>query len=158
MIRPPPRSTRTDALFPAATLYRAAGIPARIVTGYQGGERNAVGGYYVVSQSDTHAWSEVWYDGRWHRVDPTAAVAPERIERGLDAALGAGEGLPAYLARRTAWRDAVKLRWDWLNARWNGLVLGYGPALPQHFLARIGLGHIPSMILDRKSVLMGTSV
>src|SRR3546814_5401401 len=78
---------------------RAAGIPARIVTGYQGGERNAVGGYYVVSQSDAHAWSEVWYDGRWHRVDPTAAVAPDRIERGLDAAIGDGERLPAYLAR-----------------------------------------------------------
>lgn len=128
-------------------LMRAAGIPARIVTGYQGGERNEVGDYYVVSQADAHAWSEVWYDGRWHRVDPTAAVAPERIERGLDAAIGAGEGLPAYLARRTAWRDAVKLRWDWLNARWNGLVLGYGPELQQQFLQRFGLGDMRSMIL-----------
>src|SRR3546814_5413872 len=60
-------------------LMRAAGIPARIVTGYQGGERNAVGGYYVVSQSDAHAWSEVWYDGRWHRVDPTARSEERRV-------------------------------------------------------------------------------
>src|SRR3546814_13536077 len=93
-------------------LMLAAGIPARIVTGYQGGERNAVGGYYVVRQSAAHAWSEVWYDGRWHRVDPTAAVAPERHERGLDAATGAGERRPAHLELRHAWRDADKLRWD----------------------------------------------
>lgn len=136
-------------------LMRAAGIPARIVTGYQGGERNDVGGYYVVSQADAHAWSEVWYGGRWHRVDPTAAVAPERIERGLDAAIGAGEGLPGYLARRTAWRDAVKLRWDWLNARWNGLVLGYGPELQQQFLERFGLGDMRSMILALTILLTG---
>jgi len=136
-------------------LMRAAGIPARIVTGYQGGTLNDVGGYYVVSQSDAHAWSEVWYDGRWHRVDPTAAVAPQRIERGLDAAIGSSEGLPAYLARRTAWRDAVKLRWDWLNARWNGLVLGYGPELQQQFLERFGLADLRSMILALTVLLTG---
>src|SRR3546814_5466969 len=78
-----------------------------------------------------------------------------RIERGLDAAIGAGEGLPAYLARRTAWRDAVKLRWDWLNARWNGLVLGYGPELQQQFLERFGLGDMRSMILALTVLLTG---
>ncbi|NGY03648.1 DUF3488 domain-containing transglutaminase family protein [Solimonas terrae] len=138
-------------------LMRAAGIPARVVTGYLGGELNELGGYYIVSQSDAHAWSEVWYGGSWHRVDPTAAVAPERVERGLDAAIGSGEGLPAYLARRTAWRDAVKLRWDWLNARWNGLVLGYGPELQQRFLERFGLDDLRSMILAL-TVLLTTSM
>ena len=69
-------------------LARAAGIPARVVTGYQGGEYNPMGGYLLIRQSDAHAWSEVWLEGRgWVRVDPTAAVAPERVERGLDAAM-----------------------------------------------------------------------
>ncbi|HET8883465.1 MAG TPA: DUF4129 domain-containing protein, partial [Solimonas sp.] len=79
----------------------------------------------------------------------------QRIERGLDAAIGSGEGLPAYLARRTAWRDAVKLRWDWLNARWNGLVLGYGPELQQQFLERFGLADLRSMILALTVLLTG---
>ena len=65
-------------------VMRAAGVPARVVTGYQGGEFNPLGGYLLVRQSDAHAWSEIWLDDRgWVRVDPTAAVAPERIERGL---------------------------------------------------------------------------
>ncbi|HEX6736559.1 MAG TPA: DUF3488 and transglutaminase-like domain-containing protein, partial [Azonexus sp.] len=65
-------------------LMRAAGVPARVVTGYQGGERNPVDGYLVVRQSDAHAWAEVWLADRgWVRVDPTAAVSPARIETGL---------------------------------------------------------------------------
>jgi transglutaminase-like putative cysteine protease len=67
-----------------ATLMRAAGIPSRVVTGYLGGEWNPIGGYFVVRQSDAHAWTEVWLTGRgWIRVDPTAVVAPERLERGI---------------------------------------------------------------------------
>ena len=67
---------------------RAAGIPARIVTGYQGGEFNDVGNYLIVRQSDAHAWTEVWIEDRgWIRVDPTAAVSPSRIESGIDNAL-----------------------------------------------------------------------
>ncbi|MGH8482750.1 MAG: transglutaminaseTgpA domain-containing protein, partial [Nevskiaceae bacterium] len=78
-------------------LMRAAGIPARVVVGYQGGELNEVGGYYVVRQADAHAWSEVWLEGSgWIRVDPTAAVAPSRVESGLSAALEPAE-LPAFL-------------------------------------------------------------
>ena len=61
-------------------LMRAAGVPARVVTGYAGGYRNPVGDYWIVRNSDAHAWAEVWLAGRgWVRVDPTAAVAPERI-------------------------------------------------------------------------------
>ncbi|NKF23317.1 transglutaminase TgpA family protein [Solimonas marina] len=137
-------------------LMRAAGIPARVVTGYQGGTLNALGDYYVVNQADAHAWSEVWFDGSWHRIDPTAAVAPNRIEDGLSAAIDSADGLPAYLAHRTAWRDALKLRWDWLNARWNGLVLGYGPELQQQFLQRFGLGDLRSMILALTILVTGT--
>jgi len=73
-------------------LMRAAGIPARVVTGYQGGEENPFADYFIIRQASAHAWSEVWLEGRgWVRVDPTAAVAPERIERGLQDALPAGE-------------------------------------------------------------------
>ena len=67
-----------------AMLMRAAGVPARIVTGYLGGEWNPVGGYLIVSQADAHAWTEVWLEGSgWTRIDPTAVVAPERLQRGI---------------------------------------------------------------------------
>jgi protein-glutamine gamma-glutamyltransferase len=76
-------------------LARAAGVPARVVTGYQGGEFNPISGRLVVRQSEAHAWSEVWLEGRgWTRVDPTGAVAPDRIELSLGDALPAGESVP----------------------------------------------------------------
>ena len=79
-------------------LLRAAGIPARVVTGYQGGTMNPRGGYMIVRQSDAHAWAEALIDGRWQRFDPTAAVSPSRIEVGLGGALPSGERVP-FLAR-----------------------------------------------------------
>ena len=79
-------------------LLRAAGIPARVVTGYQGGTINRSGDYMIVRQSDAHAWAEALVDGQWQRFDPTAAVAPSRIELGLGGALAAGEPMP-FLAR-----------------------------------------------------------
>ncbi len=64
---------------------RAAGIPARVVTGYQGGTFNRFADYWILRQSDAHAWDEVWIDGRgWLRVDPTAAIAPNRVEHGRE--------------------------------------------------------------------------
>jgi len=109
-------------------MMRVAGIPARVVLGYQGGELNPLGNYLIVRQSDAHAWSEVWLpDEGWTRVDPTAAVAPERIELGftdsLFDGLGAGWGgrVPSRLWHR------FRLSWDALNANWNEWVLGYGP-------------------------------
>jgi transglutaminase-like putative cysteine protease len=67
-----------------AMLMRAAGVPARVVTGYLGGEWNPVGGYLIVRQSDRHAWTEVWLEGSgWTRIDPTAVVAPDRLQRGI---------------------------------------------------------------------------
>lgn len=129
-------------------LMRAAGIPARVVTGYQGGQRNDIGGYYVVRQSDAHAWAEIWIEGQgWIRVDPTAAVAPERIEKNIEAALGGLEGLPGHLSARTRLAYYFEARWDWVNAQWNGLVLGYGPELQQAFLSRFGLDDLRRMLL-----------
>ena len=132
-----------------AVLMRAAGIPARIVTGYQGGEKSTVGDYWIVRQSDAHAWTEVWIVGRgWLRVDPTAAVAPERIERGIGEAL-ASDDLPAFLnpALRSGLRFDLRARWDWLNAQWNYWVLGYGPELQQAVLSKLGLVDWRRMII-----------
>lgn len=123
------------------TLMRAAGIPARVVTGYQGGARNAVGDYYSVRQSDAHAWSEVWLAGQgWVRFDPTAAVAPNRIEQNLQSALGANEALPFALRRGGNDLYAqLEARWDFVNAQWNRWVLAYGPDLQKELLGRFGL-------------------
>ena len=123
------------------TLMRAAGVPARVVTGYLGGEINRLGDYMIVRQSDAHAWAEVWLDGvGWRRIDPTGAVAPARVQRGIQAALPAGEALP-FLSRRQEglWRD-MRLALDAVDNFWNQWVLGYGPALQKEFLTGIGLG------------------
>ena len=106
-------------------LLRSAGIPARIVTGYQGGAMNPRGNYMIVRQSDAHAWAEVLIDGRWQRYDPTAAVSPSRIENGLGGALPAGERVP-FLARLDAsWVKNVQLAWDALNHNWRRNVVGF---------------------------------
>lgn len=131
-----------------AFLLRAAGIPARVVGGYQGAEINEPGGYWVVRQADAHAWTEVWLAGRgWVRIDPTAAVAPTRVERGLRNTLTAADGLPGYLANRGRLRWYFEARWDWVNAKWNEWVLAYGPELQQEFLSHFGLADLARMIL-----------
>ncbi len=121
-------------------LMRAAGIPARIVTGYQGGEVNPLGDYMLIRQADAHAWAEVWLDGRgWVRVDPTTAVSPARIQLGLDAAIPAREN-PRFLLRRdNTFFNHLDLLLDSINNRWNEWVLGYGPEMQNLFLSRFGV-------------------
>ena len=127
-----------------AVLMRAAGVPARVVTGYQGGEFNALGDYLVVRQRDAHAWVEVWLKARgWTRVDPTAAVSPDRIERGMDAVIPPTIG-PRSLGFEPG--DSVHSAWRWLrqgvdaiNNGWNQWVLGYGPKRQRELLERLGL-------------------
>lgn len=122
-------------------LMRAAGVPARVVTGYQGGEFNRLAGYLIVRQSDAHAWSEVWLEGEgWVRVDPTAAVAAERIEQGLAAALPAGEPLPLLMRAQAPWLKTLRLQWDALNNRWNQWVIGFDQEQQIALMARLGLG------------------
>jgi transglutaminase-like putative cysteine protease len=129
-------------------LMRAAGIPARVVTGYQGGEKNNLGDYYVIHQYDAHAWSEVWLSGKgWVRVDPTAAVSPLRIENGLASSMRAADGLPAFLERRSAFLLSINARWDWVNDRWNRWVLAYGPDLQAQFLRNFGIEDYSDMVL-----------
>jgi transglutaminase-like putative cysteine protease len=119
-------------------LMRAAGVPARVVTGYQGGEVNPVGNYLIVRQSDAHAWAEVWFKGRgWVRVDPTAAVAPQRIESGISSALPESDALPMLARRDFSLMRKLYLNWDALNNGWNQWVLGYDQKRLMELLQRL---------------------
>ncbi len=122
-----------------AVMMRAAGLPARVVTGYQGGELNSLGHYYIIRQSDAHAWTEVWLQDRgWVRVDPIVAVAPERV------ALGSGHGSLSTRAtgaasfRRLPWIRNILLAWDAANIYWDEWVIGYGPQMQQALLDLLG--------------------
>ena len=106
-------------------LLRAAGIPARIVTGYQGGEINPRGEYMIVRHSDAHAWSEALLDGEWRRFDPTAAVAPSRIETGLGGALPSGAPVPFLARLDIEWLKNLRLVWDAVNHDWRRNVIGF---------------------------------
>lgn len=116
-------------------LMRAAGVPARVVTGYQGGEMNPVDGVMTVRQSDAHAWAEVWIQGRgWVRVDPTAAVAPERVQRGLAGAIPAQDpfgiaGLGSLIegVSENSLLTQLRNQWGALNNDWNQWILNYTP-------------------------------
>jgi transglutaminase-like putative cysteine protease len=121
-------------------LMRAAGVPARVVTGYQGGEINPVDQYMIVRQSDAHAWSEVWLKGRgWVRFDPTAAASPVRLESGVAAAVPATDPLPLMARTTLTWLRGLRYNWDALANKWNQLVLGYNPERQRQFLSRMGM-------------------
>ena len=123
-----------------ALLMRAAGIPSRIVAGYQGGEYNELGNYLIVRQSDAHAWTEVWIKNRgWIRVDPTAAVSPDRIELGLDEALP-NEILSFRIQNRSPLFGNVLFRWDSIQNNWNNWVLNYDERKQSNFLQQLGVG------------------
>lgn len=129
-------------------LMRAAGIPARVVTGYQGGEINAVDGFMTVRQSDAHAWAEVWLKNRgWVRIDPTSAVAPERVTRNLSTAIpqrALGGLIQLDRTRADAWLAGIRsLRhnWDALNNAWNQWVLDYSLAKQQSLLQSLGFAN-----------------
>lgn len=110
-------------------LMRAAGVPARIVTGYQGGEINPNGNYLIIRQSDAHAWAEVWLkDNGWVRVDPTSAVSPDRIEMGIGAALPDSNLLPLLSRQDYPMLKHLYMNWDAVNNGWNQWVLGYDQA------------------------------
>jgi transglutaminase-like putative cysteine protease len=120
---------------------RAAGVPARVVAGYQGGEMNPVDGYLVVRQYDAHAWSEVWLEGRgWVRVDPTAITAPRRIADSFASSAPAGEPLPLLARGDLAWLRELRDRFDAVANGWNQWVLGYNSVRQREFLQNLGLG------------------
>ena len=118
-----------------AALMRAAGIPSRVITGYQGGTFNRFADYWIVRQSDAHAWNEVWIDGRgWVRIDPTSAVDPARVEHGLGEALGADEPLVSRWQRRSPWLADMRLRLDALRQVWRERILFFDQNSQQQLL------------------------
>ncbi|MDB5887976.1 MAG: hypothetical protein JWM03_848 [Rhodocyclales bacterium] len=123
-------------------LMRAAGVPARVVTGYQGGEFNPVDGTLVIRQSDAHAWAEVWLSERgWVRVDPTAESFPQRIEDGVASALPSTDALPLSMRNNLAWLRALRYRWEAIGNAWNQWVLGYNAQRQMELMQRLGISN-----------------
>jgi len=124
-------------------LMRAANIPARVVTGYLGGEFNDIGNYYIVRQSDAHAWAEVWLaDQGWVRIDPTGAIAPERVQRGLSAAVSDSAVLPFMARNPPQWMRKLRFNLDSIANQWNQWVLGYDTERQFALLTRLGMESI----------------
>jgi len=120
-------------------LMRAAGVPARVVTGYQGGDLNPVDRIVTVRQSDAHAWSEVYIAGRgWLRIDPTAAAMPGRIEAGLARAVPE-TALPLMMRPQLEWLRGARYRWEALAHQWNVWVLGYNPERQRDLMLSLGM-------------------
>ena len=140
-------------------LLRAAGLPARIVAGYHGGELNPIDRYLIVRQSDAHAWVEVWSDlaMTWLRVDPTAAIAPERVSQSAVRAALAGEPLTAAVPE-AGWRPAAWLHWlqlfrDAAEYRWHRTVLSYDLSRQQQWLGQWFEG-VDGVTLARAALLV----
>ncbi len=129
-------------------LMRSAGIPARVVTGYQGGWWNALGRYLLVRQSDAHAWSEVWLEGRgWMRVDPTAAVNPARIEVGATAS---GASQKWYSG---SWLLDIRNRLDVINNLWTRSIVQFNALRQKSLLQPLGIGNA-----EQRDLLLALSI
>jgi len=121
-------------------LMRAAGVPARVVTGYQGGEVNYVDRIITVRQSDAHAWAEVYLPDRgWLRVDPTGAAVPGRINSGIARSVREGDPVPLLMRPQLEWLRSIRSNWEALVHRWNVWVLGYGIERQRDLMLRIGM-------------------
>jgi hypothetical protein len=133
-------------------MMRLAGIPARIVTGYQGGWYNELGGYLLVRQSDAHAWAEIWLPGNgWTRVDPTAAVSPLRIQQGSLGALSAPRHLLDY-----SWLRHMRNSADIVQQRWNDWVIEYSASGQSRLFAPLGLKRVtPAMLVSTLFAAIG---
>lgn len=122
-----------------AFALRAAGVPTRIVAGYQGGEINPVDGLLVVRQYDAHAWTEVWLKGRgWVRFDPTAISAPQRIADNFAATAPENDSLPFLARSDMAWLRDIRNQMEAATNVWNQWVLGYTPQRQREFLQGLG--------------------
>jgi len=139
-------------------MMRALGVPARVVTGYQGGELNPVDGFVTVRQSDAHAWSEVWLTGRgWSRVDPTAVVAPARVDPAVEAAR------TAELARNPVfgnadWLRAWRFNWEAVQNSWQQWVLSYSQENQRALVEMLGLAPRWESVATVLAVLVGLLV
>ena len=134
------------------TLMRLAGVPARVVLGYQGGERNPRADHWVIRQSDAHAWAEIWVpEVGWERVDPTAAVAPERIEYAIDTTQSLSGGRVVFSVGSDGllsglWRNAVWIA-DAVDLGWHHWVVGFSAKRQNSLLEKFGLGDLKGFAL-----------
>jgi transglutaminase-like putative cysteine protease len=139
-----------------AALMRAGGIPARVVTGYQGGTYNRFANYWIVRQSDAHAWDEVWLDGRgWTRVDPTAVIPPERVDHGLNDLVSGNEPVTSRWQQRTPWFTDLRLRLDAVRQLWRERILEYNSTSQEQLLAWL---HIPQPDGQKLALLLAASL
>lgn len=145
-------------------LMRALGIPARVVTGYQGGEINDVDGFMTIRQSDAHAWAEVWLKNRgWIRIDPTAAVSPNRIERNLTSVIPPTVlgGLFTLDAGENSWLSTlqgIRQNWDAVTNAWNQGVLNYTSDRQKNFIQSLGFANADWSTLTALMFILGTAV
>ena len=131
-------------------LMRIAGIPARVVTGYQGGEQNPYDGYWLIRQSDAHAWAEIWLNDKgWVRIDPTQAIAPNRIDQGVNQSVELETPYPTLRQTQTPWLRMIRFRWESLNNLWVQYILGYDAKKQKDFTLLLGLNitHWQDLIL-----------
>jgi len=132
-----------------AVMMRMAGIPSRVVTGYQGGWYSELGDYLLIRQSDAHAWAEVWLPGSgWTRVDPTAAVSPSRVEQGSLGALSDPRHVFDF-----DWFRSIRNGFDLIEQRWNTWVIEFNAQRQARLFSRFGFDRMDPVGLV--SVLMG---
>ena len=121
-------------------LMRAAGLPSRVVTGYQGGDLNPYDRIVTVRQWDAHAWSEVFLSGRgWVRIDPTAAAVPRRVEAGAALAVPQSAAMPLMMQANMEWLRSMRNRWEAIAHKWNVWVLGYNPERQRDLMQWVGI-------------------
>ena len=137
-------------------LMRYVGIPARVVTGYQGGELAPDRKSWEVRQLDAHAWTEVWLDQKWQRFDPTAMIAPQRIDGGMQNLLSQDERVwsnnSTWTSQNNQWMTKMRVWSDYASYQWQSKVVGYNAESQQNWLSKLGLSSVYSSII----VLLGS--
>ncbi|WP_159515926.1 DUF3488 and transglutaminase-like domain-containing protein [Acinetobacter sp. 18QD2AZ41W] len=137
-------------------LMRYVGIPARVVTGYQGGELAPDRKSWEVRQLDAHAWTEVWLDQKWQRFDPTAMIAPQRIDGGMQNLLSQDERVwsnnSTWTSQNNQWMTKMRVWSDYASYQWQSKVVGYNAESQQNWLSKLGLSSVYSSIV----VLLGS--
>ena len=149
-----------------ATLMRLAGIPARVVVGYLGGDYNDLGGFFLVRQADAHAWCEVWLpDTGWTRVDPTSAVAPGRAGLDLNSYLARGiisgsTGHSTFVTKlmQSAIFRNIRLSWEALNYEWDTRILGFDADVQEAWLASLGIASSGPFWLITEALIIATAL
>jgi transglutaminase-like putative cysteine protease len=141
-----------------AFLARAAGIPSRVVVGYQGGDYNPIGNFWQIRSSDAHAWVELWFADEqvWQRVDPTAAAIPGRVDSGVENALpGTRARLPWGGGEVPAWMISLQERWRAAQFQWQQWVIGYDAERQRNLFSWLGLGERVNVAAVLRALLAG---